>query len=126
MKKQIIIIPSILIKIFKRCFRPIWMIKCALLISVLITFLIHYSLKNSSKATIKHDLVKNIPLPECNVINQNLEEYHVEIDGQKYPQIIAQYLNNSINFTCLNSSNRIKRILAWNPFFGDFGYGKEI
>lgn len=124
----------ILGRIFNRCIRPLWMVKCSLLATILITLLIHYSLrinnsKSKSKPTIKYELLpsSSIPLPECNLINQgeNLE-YQVEIDGQIYPRVNAQYLNKSINFTCLNSSNRIKRILAWNKFVGDFGYGKKI
>ena len=122
-------------RIFNRCIRPLWLVKCSILVTILITFLVHYSLrinhsKYKSKPTIKYELQLpslSIPLPECNLINQgeNLE-YKVEIDGQIYPRVNAQYLNKSINFTCLNSSNRIKRILAWNKFVGDFGYGKKI
>ena len=48
------------------------------------------------------------------------DEFSVLIDGVKYPKIIPQYYNNSIDFECLQQLNSApKKILFWTNFHGD-------
>jgi alpha-1,3-fucosyltransferase len=78
--------------------------------------------------------IHNYPIPNCNPIiisntTATYQQYHVIIDGRQYPtpnSTALQLLKHSLNFTCLNLNANVKRILAWNPFFGDYGYGMGV
>lgn len=63
---------------------------------------------------------------KCNPILFKSDQYSVKIENIIYPKSIPLHLNTSINFGCLRKSKRIKRILAWNSFFGDFSYNKAF
>jgi len=46
------------------------------------------------------------------------EQYYAHIDGHRYPRIMPQFLNKSIDFECLNANAPKKKlILAWTTFF---------
>ena len=54
-----------------------------------------------------------------NCVRHN-KEFSVLIDGVKYPKIIPQYYNKSIDFACLQLLNSApKKILFWTNFHGD-------
>lgn len=61
----------------------------------------------------------------CSIINKNHNQYTVKIDGVQYPQYLYLSQNKSINYECLNKSSPLKKILAWNKFYGErfMGYG---
>lgn len=40
----------------------------------------------------------------CNPIKKHSKQYYAEIDNQIYPKIVPSYLNESINFDCLNKA----------------------
>ncbi len=48
----------------------------------------------------------------CSPILSSFEQYYVNIDGIKYPRAIPLYLNNSINFDCLNANSPKKKIIS--------------
>lgn len=52
--------------------------------------------------------------------------YSVVIDGVRYPKSVPLNMNASVNFECLRKSKRVKRILAWNGFFGDNSYAQAL
>lgn len=57
------------------------------------------------------------------IISGSDPQYYVNLDGRLYPALVPFYLNKSINFACLNKQAKLKRILAWNQFVGNYGYG---
>ncbi len=61
---------------------------------------------------------------KCSLLTDH-QQYTVEIDGIKYPQYLYLSQNRSINYDCLNNSTPLRKILAWNKFYGlDYmGYG---
>lgn len=59
--------------------------------------------------------LKKIPDKKC--IRNTEEQYKIEIDGQIYPKKISIYDNKSIDFNCLNETNKSKLILFWNNYF---------
>lgn len=62
---------------------------------------------------------------DCEPILNNQHQFYVNIDGQIYPKLVPSFFNVSINFECLNSKGKIKKILLWNDFgpWQDFAYG---
>jgi len=63
--------------------------------------------------------------PECNPI-KNFHVKKTTLDGIDYPFIKQPlFLNQSIDFECLNKGNVVNTILAWNTFISSksFGYG---
>ena len=54
----------------------------------------------------------------CDILRKNYKQYYHEFDGIKYPQYLHLSQNYSIDFDCLNNSSPMKRILAWNKFYG--------
>lgn len=65
---------------------------------------------------------KNKTDNNCSPYDTKFQQYEAKIDSVKYPKSIPLYLNRTINFKCLNKSTEFKKILFWNPFFGDAGY----
>ncbi|CAF0874778.1 unnamed protein product [Brachionus calyciflorus] len=65
---------------------------------------------------------------KCEPFHFASKNYRVKIDDIIYPQAIPLNLNKSINFECLNSQEKIKKILFWTPFFGDpkFAFGLGV
>lgn len=60
----------------------------------------------------------NEPRPECLPTLKESSTTGVLIDGINYPrQSVPLSFNSSINFTCLNRTRIVKRILVWNRFF---------
>ncbi len=59
---------------------------------------------------------------ECEPILRNSKQSFVEIDGDLYPKFVPLHLNQTINFTCLNMSKKIKKIFLWNKFFNSDSY----
>jgi hypothetical protein len=59
----------------------------------------------------------------CEIINKAYKQYYHVFDGIQYPQYLYLSQNYSINYKCLNNSSPMKRILAWNKFYGGYGYG---
>ena len=59
----------------------------------------------------------------CSIINESFKQYYAEIDGVRYPQYISLYRNKFFDYNCINKSSNLKKILYWNPFFGDKTYG---
>lgn len=55
----------------------------------------------------------------CSPFLANTSDLKIKIDNDFYPKLIPIFQNRSLNFTCLNSSPRIKTILLWNKFTGD-------
>ena len=56
---------------------------------------------------------------KCDPIRKNYKQYSHVFDGVKYPQYLYLSQNYSIDFDCLNRSSPMKRILAWNKFYGN-------
>jgi hypothetical protein len=48
------------------------------------------------------------------IIKARPQQFYVDFDGVKYPQLIPSYHNRSKNFSCLNSYPKTKVILLWN------------
>jgi alpha-1,3-fucosyltransferase len=66
---------------------------------------------------------KELPsLSYCEPINKSYEQFYAKFNGITYPNKLLLFANKSINFDCLNRNTTIKRILAWNGFFGDYSY----
>jgi hypothetical protein len=71
-------------------------------------------------------LIGNLPInsdmkieaKKCEIMRKNYKQYYHEFDGIKYPQYLHLSQNYSIDFDCLNNSSPMKRILAWNKFYG--------
>jgi hypothetical protein len=63
--------------------------------------------------------------PKCNPFLSNNISFSVNFSNVQYPRSTLLYLNASINFTCLNSYPKAKKILYWNAFFDkkDFSFG---
>jgi hypothetical protein len=59
---------------------------------------------------------------KCNPILTSSKQFYVNFNGEYYPKQVPLYLNQSINFDCLNKSENVKKILLWNSFFGDSSY----
>ena len=55
----------------------------------------------------------------CSPISVAKQAYSVRIDGVLYPKRVPLFLNQSLDFACLNSSDKLKTILLWTPFFGE-------
>ena len=83
------------------------------------------SIINSSSLSFKY---KNLENSKCNPFKPELsKQYYTHFNGHRYPRHLPLFLNKSIDFHCLNRrSSSLKRILAWNQFFGDFSYGKTL
>jgi hypothetical protein len=56
----------------------------------------------------------------CKLIDDEYKQYTVDIDGVTYPQYLYLSQNKSINYDCLNNSTPLKKILAWNKFYGNY------
>lgn len=72
------------------------------------------------------DINETSSASDCHPIRK-AAQYYVDIDGVLYPQMMPLSMNKSIDFDCLNRNRKIKRILAWNKFFGHdyyFGFGR--
>ncbi len=96
-------------------------------------YLLSYIMFLKSVREIKQTGIKSLKIPNLNHTNQfktnqsaycepilsEVKPFQVEIDGQYYPKSVQLYLNETINFDCLNKSKTIKKILLWNTFFGD-------
>ena len=62
----------------------------------------------------------------CNPIKENHEwNPFVTLEGVKYPKLVPSFLNESINFDCLNQygMNQVKRMLLWNNHDDYYRYG---
>ena len=61
----------------------------------------------------------------CKIIDYKFKQHTVNIDGVQYPKYLFLSQNKSINYECLNKSSPLKKILAWNKFYGErfMGYG---
>lgn len=59
---------------------------------------------------------------KCDPINHDHKQFTVEINNQKYPKSLKLNQNQSINFTCLNESKKIKRLLLWTTFYVNLNY----
>ena len=53
-----------------------------------------------------------------NCFDSNRTQFFVTIDGIRYPKQVPLYENKSIDFKCLNSTNKPKTILLWTYFKG--------
>lgn len=54
----------------------------------------------------------------CEIINSNLKQFYVNINGSIYPKKVNLIQNVSIDFKCLSKrSPKIKTIFYWNKFF---------
>jgi alpha-1,3-fucosyltransferase len=60
---------------------------------------------------------------KCSPFNLNRKNFFVKFYNQTYPKSLPLYLNQTINFECLNSSKNIKLILLWTPFYEKVSYG---
>jgi hypothetical protein len=60
--------------------------------------------------------------PHCNPFIKTNKSGRIIIDGESYPKTNLLHQSNEINFECLNSNKKIKTILLWTPFLGDFAY----
>ena len=63
---------------------------------------------------------------KCEPYDRTYVPYKVNIDSQVYPRSVRLHLNNTLNFTCLNSGRtKTKKILYWNSFFdnANFSFG---
>ena len=77
----------------------------------------HFSLNNSYNSNYSNNSNK------CSIINTYYEQYYADIDGERYPKYISLYRNKTFDYTCINKSSNMKKILYWNSFFGDNSYG---
>lgn len=71
----------------------------------------------------KSDTISKVESPRlgvngCQLIIKDYKQYTVKIDGVSYPQYLYLSQNKSINYDCLNNSTPLKKILAWNKFYG--------
>ena len=62
--------------------------------------------------------VKYRNVSNCDPINNNPNQYTVNIDGVVYPQYVSLHFDRRINFDCLNKNKKLKKILFWNKFYG--------
>lgn len=63
---------------------------------------------------------------QCQAFDFAAKNFRIKINGVVYPQSIPLYLNETINFSCLNSNwSKRGKILFWTPFFGNkkFSFG---
>ena len=54
----------------------------------------------------------------CEPLLKNVKQYTVVIDGIRYPKKVPLLLNETINFECLDKSEKTKLILFYNKWFG--------
>ena len=100
---------------------------------VFVSFVLNYVLSNlfnneTNSIANKINTSFDVDFEQCEPILDNFNQFYVNFDGEIYPKQVPLYLNQSINFDCLNKSNDIKKILIWNGFFGDtsFTYGLGV
>ena len=56
----------------------------------------------------------------CDPIIDSQEQFYVEIDGETYPKLIPSYFNRSINFDCLNRTNKVVFLVNINSMRRNF------
>lgn len=105
-------------------------------LTIIVTYLLYY-LFYRTKSISPKNIQNVIPtvnkrtiltgINGCSVINYDYKQHTVLIDGVLYPQYLYLSQNKSINYDCLNNSVPLKKILAWNTFYGEeyMGYGPE-
>ena len=77
--------------------------------------------KNDQKET--QSSKKLLGVNGCKLIDDEYKQYTVSIDDVTYPQYLYLSQNKSINYDCLNNSTPLKKILAWNKFYGNYLIG---
>ncbi len=91
--------------------------------NIFLVFLFLILLSFSQYAFYFHEVVQytqlNIKKRACSpYLADPPEQYYAHIDGHRYPRIMPQLLNKSIDFECLNAhAPKKKLILAWTTFF---------
>ena len=109
--------------------------KCVVIISVLVSCFKYISFINKSVENEKKIIfsfkkfieIKKIVNKEnnitCSPFNYDKKNFFIKLDNETYPKSLPLYLNNTINFECLNSSKNNKLILLWTPFYEKVSYG---
>lgn len=113
---------------FRRLNRIKGFIFCIIIVVILVKVIEYKKIKKTNKNEewiyIEPEINKSNSI--CNPFNEIFETKFVNFNGTFYPRSKPHIYRNSINYTCLQMSNKIKKIFLWNTYSGNPTFGFDL